>query len=257
MSTQHLSEGSAPEATAPEQAAARRALALLDLTNLNDDCAPSEIDALCAAAVTPHGAVAAVCVWPQFVPQAVACLRGTGVKVATVANFPDGAADPERTARETAAAVADGADEVDVVIPWRALLGGDERAVASVVAACRAAAPSPLQVKTILETGDLQTAETIGAAAQLAIAAGANFLKTSTGKRPVGATPEAATTLLAATAAVGRPVGVKISGGVRTRADAAAYLALADAARGADWARPDTFRFGASSLLGDLLKALA
>jgi deoxyribose-phosphate aldolase len=234
--------------------AARRALGLVDLTSLDDDDTPERIDALCAQAVTPAGEVAAVCIYAPFVRQAVKALEGTGVRVATVANFPAGAPDPDATAREADAAVNDGADEVDVVLPYERYAAGDREAALEVVRAARDATAGAV-LKVILETGRLGSPETIEAAAADALAQGADFVKTSTGKLKPGATPEAARAMLTAIAAAGRG-GFKASGGVRTAEDAANYLALADEVLGEGWTSPATFRFGASGLLSDLLAAL-
>jgi len=229
--------------------AARRALPLVDLTSLNDDDTPEKIAALCEQAVTPAGHVAAVCVHAPFVRQCVYALRGTGVKVATVANFPQGALDAAAVRAEVEREVADGADEVDVVLPWRAWLDGDRAGALSVVAAARGATPGTLKV--ILESGQLGMR--VKAAAADALDAGADFVKTSTGKVPPGASPDAARAMLEALRDHGSG-GFKASGGVRTREDAEAYLALADEFLGPDWATPQTFRIGASSLLDELLR---
>jgi deoxyribose-phosphate aldolase len=234
--------------------AARRALGLVDLTSLNDDDTPERIEALCAQAVTPAGHVAAVCIYAPFVRQAVTALEGTGVRIATVANFPAGAPDPDAAAREADAAVNDGADEVDVVLPYERYAAGDRDAALEVVRAARDATAGAV-LKVILETGRLGSAETIEAAAADALAQGADFVKTSTGKLQPGATPEAARAMLTAIAAAGRG-GFKASGGVRTAEDAATYLALADELLGEGWTTPATFRFGASGLLSDLLAVL-
>lgn len=232
--------------------AARRAIACLDLTNLNDGCSAADIDALCARAMTPAGPVAAVCIWPRFVAQARLRLGAGPVRIATVVNFPGGEEEEAAVRAMTAAAVADGADEIDMVIPWRRFLGGDALAVTRAVAAVKAAAAGK-PVKAILETGEIGDPVAIRAAAGLALQGGADFLKTSTGKVKVNATPEATRLLLEAAREAGRPVGVKPAGGVRTAAEAEAYLALADAVMGAGWAGPETFRFGASGLLDALL----
>jgi len=237
-------------------AIAARALPLLDLTNLNDACDDAAIHELCRRAVTPHGHVAAVCIWPQFVPVARKLLRGTGVKVATVANFPRGADDAEGAARETAAAFADGAQEVDVVIPYRALMAGNAEAVTQLVGAAREKVPRGGRLKTILETGEIKDARLIAEASRRALAAGAHFIKTSTGKTPVSATLEAARIMLETLKASRKKAGLKPSGGIRTTADAGLYLALADEIMGEGWATPATFRFGASGLLDDLIARL-
>lgn len=233
--------------------AARRALACLDLTSLNNGDDDAAIDRLCARAVTPMGSVAAVCVWARFVPQCRRLLDGSGVKVCTVVNFPHGRGVVEPVRGEIQSAIADGAEEIDVVLPYTALLSGrrdDARAVLDIARVMTGDAT----LKVILETGRLITRSAIRDAAELAVEAGADFLKTSTGKVAVAATLESAHVLLDVAAGSARPVGVKVAGGVRTTDQAAAYLRLADAINGV--ARPETFRFGASGLLDALLKTL-
>lgn len=236
---------------------ARKALSLLDLTDLSETCDAAAIEALCRQADTPFGPAAAICIWPRFVSQARGILgRGNAVRIATVVNFPSGDRPVAEVVAETRQAIADGADEIDLVIPYRALLGGDEAAVTAMVTAVKAACPAPVLVKTILETGEIGDPALIRRASDLAIAAGSDFIKTSTGKVAVNATPEAAEIMLTAIRESGRPVGFKPAGGVRTVADAGAYLALAAEILGPDWASPQTFRFGASSLLADILSVL-
>ncbi|MFK5596027.1 deoxyribose-phosphate aldolase [Methylobacterium sp. HMF5984] len=230
---------------------ARRALALLDLTDLGDTCTATQIDGLCRDARA--GGVAAICVWPQFVHQAARVLAGGPVRIATVINFPAGGEDVERAVDDTAEALRDGAHEIDLVLPYGALLRGDAETARLMVEAVREACPKS-GLKVILETGELRTADAIAAASRLSLAAGADFIKTSTGKSPVSATPEAAETMLRAIREAGRG-GLKVSGGLRTLADAAAYLALADKIMGPDWASPATVRLGASSLFGVLMAA--
>ncbi|MFI5015316.1 MAG: deoxyribose-phosphate aldolase [Hyphomicrobiales bacterium] len=234
---------------------ARRALACLDLTDLGEAATAQSAASLCARAVAPRK-VAAVCLWPRFVSLAKRKLARSGVKVATVANFPSG---EERLGKVRAAIEAmlhDGADEIDLVIPYRRLIAGRPRTVTALLRAARATIQAPAILKVILETGEYPSAALIADAARRAIGEGADFLKTSTGKSRTSATPAAARLLLEAAKAAGRPVGVKVSGGVRTPADASAYLALADEIMGPNWAEPRTFRFGASGLRDALLAAL-
>ena len=233
-------------------AVARRALPLLDLTDLGETCTETKIDALCRDAKA--GPVAAICVWPRFVTQGARALSGTGIRIATVINFPEGGEDCARTTDDTAEALRDGADEVDLVLPYRALMRGDAALARDMVEAVRDVCGSAL-LKVILETGELGNPERIRAASRLALEAGADFLKTSTGKSPVSATLEAAEAMLTEVRASGRPAGLKVSGGLRNVADAAAYLALADRIMGPDWVTPKTFRLGASSLYGALVQA--
>lgn len=245
----------APTPRAADAEIAARALACLDLTDLTDSCGEAEIETLCARAQTPHGPVAAVCVWPRFVALSKERLARSRVAVATVLNFPYGMERVKPVVAETEKAVADGADEIDVVLPYRAFAEGRVDAAARLLYAARGAAGGRL-LKVILETGMLREPGLIRRAADLAISEGADFIKTSTGKVEVNATPEAARVMLEAIAASGRKVGLKAAGGVKTLADARAYLDLADEVMGAGWAAPETFRFGASGLLAALLEAL-
>lgn len=237
-------------------ATARRALGLLDLTDLSDTCSQAAIDKLCHRARTPQGNVAAICIWPQFVRHAARLLKGSGVKVATVINFPGGGTDIDRALEDTHEALRDGADEIDLVMPYQAFLQGDATTPHDMIAAVADATAPHHVLKVILETGALNQPEAIVRASQLAIAAGASFIKTSSGKTPVSATPEAARLMLHAIKASGKPVGFKAAGGVRSVEDAALYLGLADEIMGPGWASPATFRFGASGLLDALLAAL-
>ena len=195
-----------------------------------------------------------MCVWPQFVEQCARRLAGTGVRVATVVDFPAGT-DPGRRRRGDGGRVAAGADEIDVVLPYRAWLAGDVERAAEVLAAVRDETGERV-MKVIIETGELPDRSAIDRATMFAIDHGADFVKTSTGKTAVSATPEAAEIVLEAIAVSGRSVGFKASGGIRTVDDARTYLELADSIMGPDWAGPATFRLGASSLLDTLESAL-
>ncbi|MCJ2083114.1 deoxyribose-phosphate aldolase [Methylobacterium sp. J-090] len=232
---------------------AQRALPLLDLTDLSDTGTGAAIEALCLTARA--SGVAAVCVWPRFVAQSTGLLAGSGVRVATVVNFPAGGNDAEEAVRETRDALRDGADEIDLVLPYDALREGRVEPAHAMVAEVREACGTAC-LKVILETGILQSPPLIAQASRLALAAGADMIKTSTGKTAVSATPEAVEIMLDAIRDAGGTHGLKISGGIRTVADAALYLALADRIMGPDWATPKTFRIGASSLHAALLAAL-
>jgi deoxyribose-phosphate aldolase len=228
--------------------AARRALACLDLTSLNDADTQADIERLCARAVGSHVAVAAVCVWPRLAAHARRLLPPQ-VAVAAVANFPHGGSDIAAAVADTRAIVEAGAQEVDVVLPWR-----DLDAAPALLAAVRRACPG-LRLKVILETGELADPAAIRQACRIALEAGADFLKTSTGKVRVNATPEAARLLLQAIAddpAACHRVGFKPAGGIRTVADAARYMALVTEILGADAVNPQRFRIGASGLLDDI-----
>ena len=239
-------------------AVATRVLPLIDLTSLGDDDQPSDIERLCANAVTPVGSVASVCVWPRFVAQAVDALADTGVATCAVANFPAGADDAAQAIADARTIVDAGGVEVDVVVPWRAYAAGATGAVERLVAAVRAVLDPPIVLKAILETGELEDPHVIAGAAREALAGGADFLKTSTGKTQRSATPEAAAVLLSVlgTGPGGPDGGIKVSGGVSTVEQASLYLGLIDAAFGEDRVGPQIARFGASRLLDDVLAAI-
>jgi deoxyribose-phosphate aldolase len=233
-----------------------RALRSLDLTDLTDTCADQAIDALCKKALDPRGPVAAVCVWPQFVKRAHENLKGSPVRIATVVNFPAGGEDVSRVSDDTQEALSDGANEIDLVIPYNAVRRGDLAAATEMVEAVRELVDGERLLKVILETGELKDAKLIETASRIAIDAGADFIKTSTGKTPVSATPEAAEIMLNAIKASGRPVGLKPSGGIRTLDDAKIYLDLAEHILGSGWVTPRTFRIGASSVYDALIAAI-
>jgi len=233
---------------------ARQIVSLLDLTSLTGVETDAQIEALCAKAAGPCGQVAAICVFARHLPLAGSCLARLGLdgaQLATVVNFPAGELDPEGSVREIVDALSLGATEVDLVFPYRAFLAGQTGSVSSFLDACRQACPVPLKI--ILETGVLETPESIRAASLLAVDRGADFLKTSTGKSAVHATLPAARTMLEVIAQTGGAVGFKASGGLRTMDDALAYLELAEEIMGRDWICPRTLRFGASGLLDDVL----
>lgn len=245
-----------PDTTASEAAIAQRALRCLDLTDLTETCTDQAIDALCQKALDPRGPVAAVCVWPQFVGRARDALKGSSVRIATVVNFPAGGEDVERVTDDVQEALSDGANEIDLVLPYNAVRRGDLALASAMVEAVRDCVDEGRLLKVILETGELKDATLIATASRIAIEAGADFIKTSTGKTPVSATPEAATIMLEAIKASGRAVGLKPSGGIRTVADAKLYLELAERIMGAGWATPQTFRIGASSVYDALVAAI-
>ncbi len=237
---------------------ARRVLSLLDLTELGDTATDDDVRSLCARATGDNGRVAAVCVWPRFVTLAVAELAGSGVRVATVTNFPSGAEPVADVVAQTTLALDDGADEIDVVLPYREVAAGRFAAAEVLLDAVRRAVPRDGShlLKVILETGELGGAETVDVAARLAIRCGADFIKTSTGKSPTSASLAAAAVMLAAIKESDPRVGLKPSGGIRTLTDARSYLAQADELMGPDWVSPRTFRFGASGLLDALIADL-
>jgi deoxyribose-phosphate aldolase len=239
-----------------EGASAHRVLSLLDLTDLSDDCNRSDIDRLCLAATDHHGHVAAVCVWPQFVARSSELLGNTGVRVATVVNFPDPVLTLDEVIAVVRTALDDGADEIDLVLPWPLVLAGDLVGPSAMVRAVKGLIGPRRVLKVILETGLYPDQASVGRAAHIAVDAGADFLKTSTGKKAVSATPEAVDTLLDVIRHAPHRVGLKPSGGIRTLTDALSYLDRVDEVMGAHWATPDTFRIGASTLHSALIDVL-
>lgn len=243
----------------PELAqSARIALACLDLTSLNDNDTEANIAALCEKAGSGVGLPAAVCVWPRLAEFARAHLP-LQVSVAAVANFPHGSLDVQAAVRDTHAIVEAGAQEVDVVLPWHAVLAGDLQGAAQVLRAVRRACEGRV-LKVILESGNLADPAAIRAASHLALDEGADFLKTSTGKSGTGATPEAARVMLQViqerSTAQGPVAGFKASGGVRKVSDAAVYIALVREVLNVKVVGPQWLRIGASGLLDDIQSVL-
>lgn len=242
---------------------AQLALSLMDLTTLNENDTDEKVISLCQQGATPFGTPAAVCVYPRFIPIARKTLKAQGstaVKIATVTNFPHGNDDIEIAVAETKAAVAYGADEVDVVFPYRALIAGNDQIGFELVQACNAVCASAnVLLKVIIETGELKTEALIRQASEIAIRAGADFIKTSTGKVSVNATLESARIMLETIRDLGvaERVGFKAAGGVKTAEEARQYLALTQQILGEEWISPAHFRFGASSLLANLLAVLS
>jgi len=239
---------------------ALRALKLMDLTTLNDDDTEEKVIALCHDAKSAVGSTAAICIYPRFIPIARKTLLAQGtpeIRIATVTNFPHGNSDIDIAVSETRAAVAYGADEVDVVFPYRALLSGDEKTGFDLVQKCKAVCGDVL-LKVIIEVGELKQEEMIKKASQIAINAGADFIKTSTGKVAINATPDYARMMLEVIRDMGASehVGFKPAGGVKTAEDAKIYLAMAEEILGPDWIDARHYRFGASSLLTNLLNTL-
>ncbi|MEW9530459.1 deoxyribose-phosphate aldolase [Microbispora sp. NPDC049125] len=249
--------------TTAKQQAIDLAIRMVDLTTLEGADTPGKVRAMCAKAVRPDPtdgsvpSVAAVCVYPDLVATAVQALRGSGVKVASVAtSFPSGRSSLEVKVAETELAVAAGADEIDMVIDRGAFLAGDYLKVFEEIAAIKTACGRS-HLKVILETGELATYDNVRRASWLAMIAGADFIKTSTGKVSPAATLPVTLVMLEAVRdflrQTGRRVGVKPAGGIRTTKDAVKYLVLVNETAGPDWLDPDWFRLGASSLLNDLL----
>jgi deoxyribose-phosphate aldolase len=239
------------------------AIAMVDLTTLEGADTPGKVRALCAKGRQPDPAdptappVAAVCVYPDLVACAVGAVAGSAVKVASVATaFPSGRASRSVKLADVADAVAAGADEIDMVIDRGAFLCGHFGVVLDEIVATKAACGTA-HLKVILETGELATYDNVRRASWLAMVGGADFIKTSTGKVAPAATLPVTLVMLEAVrdfaAATGRPVGVKVAGGVRTAKDALRYLVLVHETAGDSWLDPGRFRIGASSLLNDLL----
>lgn len=235
--------------------AAKVLISCLDLTSLNESDNDETITALCQKAATPAGPVAAVCVYPRFVPLALQSLSGN-IKIATVVNFPSGGADLSKLETEINRALKAGADEIDCVFPYRRFANGDIDNSRRYIEHARQLCGSEHALKVILETGELQTTSKIKAATQLCIESGADFIKTSTGKTKISATPEAANAILETIKTSKQNVGFKASGGIKTIDDAKKYLVLANAIMGPDWVSPRHFRIGASSLLTNLLATI-
>ena len=239
------------------------AIRCCDLTTLEGSDSPGKIRQLAAKAIRPHPLdpsiphVAALCIYPRFVAQAAELLSGSGVKVASVATaFPSGHSSLEARLDEVRRAVADGADEVDIVISRGAFLAGDEDTVFEEVAGSKKAA-GDAHVKAILETGELGSYDRVRRASLVALAAGADTIKTSTGKIPVASTLPVALCMAEALRdfadETGEIRGLKVAGGIRKAKDAIRYLVIINETLGETWLSPDLFRIGASSLVNDLL----
>ena len=239
------------------------AIRCCDLTTLEGGDSRGKVRSLAAKAIRPAPgdpsvpSVAALCVYPRLVPDAARALHGSSVKVASVATaFPSAQAPLELRLQEVRWAVANGADEIDMVISRGAYLAGDDSQVVEEVArvkdACGAA-----HLKVIVEAGELGTLDRVREAALLAMASGADMVKTSTGKIAPASTPTFAVVMAEAIRdyfdATDRPVGLKVAGGIRSAKDAIRYLVIVNEILGPEWLSPERFRIGASSLLNDIL----
>jgi deoxyribose-phosphate aldolase len=245
----------------------RMAVAMMDLTTLEGKDTPGKIAYLCQKALRPAEPkyevppCAAVCVYPSMVRHARKFIGNSGVHVASVATgFPSGKYPLRTRLTETRRAVADGADEIDMVIDRGAFLAGEHSRVYDEISAVKAAS-GPAHLKVIFETGELVTYDNVRLASQLAMEAGADFIKTSTGKVNPAATLPVTLVMLEAIRdyfyATGFRVGMKPAGGIRTAKEALAYLVMVRETLGDDWLTPELFRFGASSLLTDVLMQIA
>ncbi|HET8605191.1 MAG TPA: deoxyribose-phosphate aldolase [Marmoricola sp.] len=240
------------------------AIRMVDLTTLEGQDTPGKVRALSAKAMRPDPAdptcprVAAVCVYPDLVEVARETLGDSGVKVASVATaFPSGRAAMAVKLADVRTAVEAEADEVDMVIDRGAFLSGRYLEVFEEIVAVKAECGERAHLKVIFETGELQTYDNVRRASWLAMLAGADFIKTSTGKVQPAATMPVTLVMLEAVrdfrALTGQMVGVKPAGGIRASKEAIRYLVMVNEVAGPDWLDPDWFRFGASSLLNDLL----
>jgi deoxyribose-phosphate aldolase len=239
------------------------AIRMVDLTTLEGQDTPGKVRALCAKGRQPDPTdpscppVAAICVYGDLVPTAVEALAGSGIHIAAVATaFPSGRAPLDVKLADAKAAVAAGADEIDMVIDRGAFLAGRYLDVYDEIVATKQAS-GDAHLKVILETGELATYDNVRRASWLAMLAGGDFIKTSTGKVSPAATLPVTLVMLEATRdfrnQTGRQIGVKAAGGIRAAKDAVRYLVVVNEVAGDDWLSPDWFRFGASSLLNDLL----
>lgn len=243
--------------------ALKMALSMIDLTTLEGMDTEGKVIQLCQKAIKPHAnlpdlpKVAAVCVYPNMVSVAKERLKGSGIHVASVATaFPSGMATLDEKLEETKKAVDQGADEVDMVISRGKFLKGEYNYVFDEIKAVKEAC-AQAHLKVILETGELQTLENVRKASDLAMQAGADFIKTSTGKIQPAATQPVTLVMLEAIRdyyyQTGQMVGMKPAGGIRKAKQAIQYLVLVKETLGNEWLTPDYFRFGASSLTNDLL----
>ncbi len=239
------------------------ALSMIDHTTLEGKDSPGKVIQLCQKARQPYApipdlpTVAAVCVYPNMVSVAKKALRGTDIKVASVATaFPSGMATLQTKLDDTRFAVDEGADEIDMVITRGQFLKGNYSYVFDEISAIKEAC-GEAHLKVILETGELETLENVRKASDIAMYAGADFIKTSTGKISPAATQPVTLVMLEAIRyfyhETGQMVGMKPAGGIRKAKEALQYLVLVKETLGASWLSPEWFRFGASSLTNDLL----
>lgn len=239
-----------------DEADLRRIVSLLDYTRLKDNDTEAEVATFLEQAQTNLGHVAAVCVYPQFVRLAYAIFIESPIRVASVANFPMGDKDLEDVLIEINGALEDGAQEIDVVLPYKRYIAGDMAYASEFVAACNAACHTQAILKVILEAGAFKDKQMLAQAAQDVLLAGADFIKTSTGKIAQGASLECARVMLQVIkdlrTQVQKPLGFKASGGIKTIADAFRYISLADEILGKQCVCPATFRIGASQLLNEI-----
>ena len=234
---------------------AQQILSLIDLTTLNNNDTDKTITNLCKNAQTNFGNVAAICIFSQFIPLAHSQLQNSGIKLATVVNFPHGMTDLDLTFFETELAVGRGAEEIDIVLPYHELIDGNTSIAETMLTEVREICDDVI-LKVILETGELKTPELIKLASNIALNSGADFLKTSTGKVQVNATLDATQVMLNTIKEHGGKCGFKAAGGIKTVSEAITYIELAKQIMGDDYIDNKTFRIGASSLINDVVKHL-
>lgn len=240
-----------------DQETLNRLFSCVDLTSLNETDTPASITQLCSKAYANDTHVAAICIYPQFIKLVRSLLKT--MTIATVINFPAGDQALTVVLQEINQALGQGADELDVVFPYALYASGDEDAVIKFISACKEACEGRL-LKVILETSRFNKVAQIAAASKLVFLAGADFVKTSTGKNLPGATLENVAVLLGVAKelqpTLNRPLGVKVSGGVKEPEEAAQYLKLADLIWGKEQVTPTTFRIGASNLINAIALAI-
>lgn len=231
---------------------------VVDLTSLNDTDDDQAIDALCQKAIFKWGHVAAVCVYPRFINRVAPLFLGKPVKIATVANFPDGNDLLDNVEQSIQTSLQSGAHEIDVVFPYSRFLSGDKKGAFDFIHACKNKVGNQGLLKVILETGALKELFVIAEISRGVLLAGADFIKTSTGKISMGASPDAVIVMLLTvkemSLSLNRMIGVKISGGIRTIEQAAHYMELANQIMGPKWLSPKCFRIGASQLLDKIME---
>ena len=233
----------------------KKIISILDYTSLKEKDNEKTVEGFCQKANTVLGPVAAICLYPKFIKYAKNLLQKSKIKIATVINFPHGNENLESIKKQIKKALKDGADEIDLVIPYQEYiqLGKSPQAILLVQEAKKICQQKCLKV--ILETGELKKKNLILAASKDAIFAGANFIKTSTGKTDIGATKEAVEIILQSIQTSKNKVGLKISGGIRNKFQVKEYLTLTEKICGEKFIHPSSFRIGASSLLDFLLSS--
>lgn len=232
-------------------------LQLVDLTSLNNNDTNMTIKSICNKSITPFGNVAAICIYSHFIEYAKSIykLLGEDIKIATVVNFPYAMTDIELIKYEVSLAINRGSDEIDLVFPYHALINGDNDIGAKIVSSVRKMCKN-ITLKVIIESGELNTSELIYQASKIAIDEGCDFIKTSTGKVAINATLDAVKVMLSAIQTNNKGCGIKVAGGVKTVEDAMHYYNLVKDYMGENWIGLNTFRFGTSSLLDNLINYL-